>query len=101
MNLTVRVQWDAPHAVYLYVVWTDDLPRGGPARPRDDSHEGAGAQVDAQAVFFGALLSAIMVAIVSAFVLALNQGLHAGFVSQWLSSCAMTFGQHIVTVPIS
>jgi D-lactate dehydrogenase len=40
-------------------LWTDDLPRGGPARPRDDSHEGAGAQVDAQAVFFSACIGSM------------------------------------------
>lgn len=33
-------------------------------------------------ILFGALLSFIMVAIVSAFVMATSQGLHAGFASQ-------------------
>ena len=42
-------------------------------------------------LLFGALLSAIMVCIVSAFVLVLNQGLHAGFFTQWLKSCATTW----------
>lgn len=42
-------------------------------------------------VLFGALLSVIMVAIVSGFVLAMNQGLHQGFTTQWLRSCATTW----------
>jgi hypothetical protein len=42
-------------------------------------------------VLFGALLSSIMVAIVSAVVLAINQGLHAGFAWQWARSCATTW----------
>ena len=42
-------------------------------------------------ILFGALLSAIMVAIVSAFVLATTQGLHPGFATQWLRSCATTW----------
>ena len=39
-------------------------------------------------IAFGALLSAIMVALVSAFVLATSRGIHAGFLAQWLRSCA-------------
>lgn len=42
-------------------------------------------------LLFGALLSGIMVCIVSAFVLVLNQGLHADFFVQWLRSCATTW----------
>jgi uncharacterized membrane protein SpoIIM required for sporulation len=42
-------------------------------------------------ILFGGLLSGIMVCIVSAFVLVLNQGLHAGFFAQWLKSCATTW----------
>jgi hypothetical protein len=42
-------------------------------------------------IVFGALLSAIMVAIVSAFVLATSQGIHAGFGASWLRSCAATW----------
>lgn len=42
-------------------------------------------------ILFGALLSAIMVAIVSAFVLATTQGFHPGFTTQWLRSCATTW----------
>jgi hypothetical protein len=49
---------------------------------------------------FGGLLSVIMVAVVSAFVLALNQGLHDGFVSQWLRSCAMTWPIAFPTVTL-
>lgn len=40
---------------------------------------------------FGALLSAIMVAIVSAFVLAVNQGIGHDFLQRWLRSCATTW----------
>ena len=42
-------------------------------------------------IVFSALLSAIMVSIVSAFVLATAQGIHAGFIAQWLRSCATTW----------
>jgi fructose-specific phosphotransferase system IIC component len=42
-------------------------------------------------LMFGALLSAIMVAVVSAFVLATTRGLHAGFVADWLRSCVTTW----------
>ena len=49
---------------------------------------------------FGALLSAIMVAIVSAFVLALNGGIHDGFAWQWLRSCATTWPVAFPTVTL-
>lgn len=42
-------------------------------------------------VLFGGLLSIIMVAIVSAFVLAVSQGVQPGFTAQWLRSCATTW----------
>ena len=42
-------------------------------------------------IVFGALLSAIMVAIVSAFVLATTQGLDGDFLSKWMKSCATTW----------
>lgn len=42
-------------------------------------------------LLFGALLSAVMVAIVSAFVLATSQGVHPGFASAWARSCATTW----------
>ena len=42
-------------------------------------------------VLFGGLLSSIMVAIVSAFVLATSQGIQPGFLAQWLKSCATTW----------
>ena len=51
-------------------------------------------------IVFGALLSAIMVALVSAFVLAINTGLHAGFLSQWLKSCATTWPVAFPTVTL-
>ena len=46
------------------------------------------------------MLSAIMVAIVSAFVLATSQGMHAGFAAQWLKSCATTWPVAFPTVLI-
>ena len=42
-------------------------------------------------VLFGALLSVIMVAIVSAFVLATSRGMQPGFLDQWLRSCLTTW----------
>ncbi|HKO87674.1 MAG TPA: DUF2798 domain-containing protein [Burkholderiales bacterium] len=42
-------------------------------------------------ILFGALLSIIMVAIVSAFVLVISQGIHPGLPAQWLKSCATTW----------
>ena len=42
-------------------------------------------------ILFGALLSAIMVGIVSAVVLTINEGLHQGFLWQWSRSCATTW----------
>ncbi len=42
-------------------------------------------------LLFGALLSAIMVAIVSGTVLVLNEGLHAGLLGKWLRACATTW----------
>jgi Protein of unknown function (DUF2798) len=51
-------------------------------------------------IVFGAMLSAIMVAIVSAFVLATATGLQPGFTGQWLRSCAMTWPVAFPTVTI-
>lgn len=51
-------------------------------------------------IIFGALLSAIMVAIVSAFVLATTQGLHPGFARDWLKSCATTWPVAFVAVTL-
>lgn len=49
-------------------------------------------------VLFGALLSAIMVAVVSAFVLATSQGIHSGLPAQWLRSCLTTWPVAFPTV---
>ena len=49
---------------------------------------------------FGAVLSVIMVAVVSAFVLATTRGIQAGFVSQWLRSCATTWPVAFPTVTL-
>ncbi|MEW6332025.1 MAG: DUF2798 domain-containing protein, partial [Pseudomonadota bacterium] len=46
----------------------------------------------------GALLSTIMVGIVSAFVLATSRGIDAGFPAQWLRSCLTTWPVAFPTV---
>jgi hypothetical protein len=51
-------------------------------------------------ILFGALLSAIMVAIVSAFVLATSHGIHAGFAAQWSKSCLTTWPVAFVAVTL-
>ena len=51
-------------------------------------------------ILFGALLSAIMVAIVTAFVLVTSQGLHPGFVGQWARSCLTTWPVAFVSVTV-
>lgn len=51
-------------------------------------------------ILFSALLSAIMVCIVSAFVLTTTQGLHAGLPAQWLKSCLTTWPVAFPTVAI-
>ena len=51
-------------------------------------------------ILFGALLSAIMVALVSAFVIAVTQGLQQGFAAQWLRSCATTWPVAFPTVTL-
>jgi hypothetical protein len=51
-------------------------------------------------ILFGGLLSVIMVAIVSAFVLATSRGFDAGFLAQWLRSCATTWPVAFVAVTL-
>jgi hypothetical protein len=51
-------------------------------------------------LMFGALLSAIMVAIVSAFVLATTRGLEAGFAADWARSCLTTWPVAFPTVTL-
>ena len=51
-------------------------------------------------ILFGALLSMIMVAVVSAFVLATSQGVNPGFLGQWAKSCMTTWPMAFVTVTI-
>jgi len=51
-------------------------------------------------ILFGAILSAIMVAVVSGFVLATTQGLHAGFLSQWAKSALTTWPIAFPTVTL-
>lgn len=51
-------------------------------------------------LLFSALLSAIMVSIVSAFVLILSQGFHAGFAAQWGRSCLTTWPVAFPTVAV-
>jgi len=51
-------------------------------------------------VLFGALLSAIMVALVSAFVLVTTQGIQPGFAAQWVRSCLTTWPMAFVAVTV-
>lgn len=51
-------------------------------------------------ILFSALLSAIMVCIVSAFVLAISQGVHSEFPAQWLESCLTTWPVAFPTVAV-
>ena len=51
-------------------------------------------------ILFGALLSVIMVAIVSAFVLATSQGIQPGFAAQWFKSCMTTWPVAFVAVTL-
>lgn len=51
-------------------------------------------------IVFGALLSAIMVTVVSGVVLALNQGVHQGFLWNWLRSCVTTWPVAFPTVTL-
>ena len=51
-------------------------------------------------IVFGALLSAIMVALVSAFVIAITQGVHQAFAAQWLRSCVTTWPVAFPTVTL-
>ena len=51
-------------------------------------------------ILFSALLSAIMVGVVSAFVLTTTQGLHPGLAAQWLKSCATPWPVAFPTVAV-
>ena len=51
-------------------------------------------------LLFSALLSAIMVCVVSGFVLTMTQGLHAGLAAQWLKSCTTTWPVAFPTVAV-
>lgn len=51
-------------------------------------------------ILFSALLSAIMVCIVSAFVLATSRGIDAAFPSLWLKSCITTWPVAFPTVAV-
>lgn len=51
-------------------------------------------------ILFSALLSAIMVCIVSAFVLVVSQGIHPGLPAQWLKSCVTTWPVAFPTVAV-
>ena len=51
-------------------------------------------------IVFGALLSAIMVAIVSAFVLATTRGIQPGFLALWFESCVTTWPVAFVAVTL-
>lgn len=51
-------------------------------------------------IMFSALLSVIMVGIVSAFVLTVSQGIQPGFAAQWVKSCLTTWPVAFPTVAI-
>lgn len=51
-------------------------------------------------LLFSALLSTIMVCIVSAFVLIAAQGIHPGLPAQWLRSCMATWPVAFPTVAV-
>jgi len=51
-------------------------------------------------LLFSALLSAIMVCIVSGFVLVMHEGLHPGLFTTWLKSCATTWPVAFPTVAV-
>jgi hypothetical protein len=51
-------------------------------------------------ILFGALLSIIMVGLVSAFVLTITQGIHPDFAAQWLKSCVTTWPVAFPTVTL-
>ena len=51
-------------------------------------------------ILFGALLSIIMVGLVSAFVIASTQGVNADFVAQWFRSCLTTWPVAFPTVTL-
>jgi hypothetical protein len=51
-------------------------------------------------IVFGAPLSSIMVGLVSAFVIAITQGIHSGFAAQWLRSCVTTWPVAFPTVTL-
>lgn len=51
-------------------------------------------------ILFSALLSAIMVCIVSAFVLITSQGIHPELAAKWLRSCITTWPVAFPTVAI-
>jgi Protein of unknown function (DUF2798). len=51
-------------------------------------------------ILFSALLSAIMVCVVSAFVLLVSQGVHAGFAGHWVRSCLTTWPVAFPTVAV-
>ena len=51
-------------------------------------------------ILFGALLSMIMCSLVSAFVIALNQGFHPGFAAMWFKSCLTTWPVAFIAVTL-
>lgn len=52
-------------------------------------------------IVFGALLSLIMTGVVSAFVIAITQGVPPDFVAHWLRSCALTWPVAFPTVTLA
>ncbi len=51
-------------------------------------------------ILFGALLSVIMVGLVSAFVIAITQRIEADFTARWIRSCVTTWPVAFPTVTV-
>ncbi len=51
-------------------------------------------------ILFGALLSGLMVMLVSAFVLATSQGIGPGFLGLWIRSCLKTWPVAFIAVTL-
>ena len=51
-------------------------------------------------IVFGAQLSAVMVAIVSAFVFGASRGIDAGFLALWTASCLKTWPIALISVTL-
>jgi hypothetical protein len=73
---------------------------GGPASRRGGIESNERAILASAPIVFSALLSAIMVGIVSGFVLVTSQGFHAGLAGQCVKSCLTTWPVAFPTVAV-